>query len=747
MELTREEVLKHITAAEEAYTQRLHHQLESHIVVIQENFDALGAQDQAICIRFYRLYMRFLTLFEAVDVATMQTYLEALENEGVVEASDYELICSFYHKCPQELYEKALMAYSYNETLHLHYALKLKHEQRFEEAVEVLKYVLECYPGATEVRFLLWEIEQEYLDELCHTEQEVDATALLDLASATHNTAVLKGLELDPRLSKAEGYHVQIQLAIWQNRSVAVRDQWRAEWKFVELATKTRNLLADYAKAFMMYDMVAEVLSFPEAPEFPAEDFNDFSDYSDYMQALTHAGWQRAQHHYLLIGKSCYFYSKDLKKMAYCLQQGLELHPKNPLLLELKGKFFFFQAEYPQAAEAFNEAFRQGLSATDYLQTMMDLNDRVNDPKAILQVVNQFHQRHFPNAKSTCFRGIALLKLGLVAEALSVFNEGIEDYQQSAFHAWMYYWRAVIHRKNKNYELFFQDIEREVQFYELGSSDYCNSMNLSMEVLFEMGDYEKCYQYACYCHEQGRLDPELYPVFQWLCFYDFKENPEGLRPASEGDLVPDPETYIDYRNNGLVYWIIGNEAAAAKSLVVAAQNSPDAGVYYKLAFSASREALDDHQLSLDIYEEIKAQVPEARIWEVDHPYPALLSAAKHHEQATAACLNLIASYPYRAFFDYPRDINYLAQALKKSAQGAENMTDFIRYSAMLLSTENPEENHLKEQHQMVKDFFKDQLFLRHNLLEAASRFEQPLEAVEAQDLAHLKSRLIATYFS
>jgi len=47
----------------------------------------------------------------------------------------------------------------------------------------------------------------------------------------------------------------------------------------------------------------------------------------------------------------------------------------------------------------------------------------------------------------------------------------------------------------------------------------------------------------------------------------------------------------------------------------------------------------------------------------------------------------------------------------------------------------------------VKDFFKDQLFLRHNLLEAASRFEQPLEAVEAQDLAHLKSRLIATYFS
>ena len=75
------------------------------------------------------------------------------------------------------------------------------------------------------------------------------------------------------------------------------------------------------------------------------------------------------------------------------------------------------------------------------------------------------------------------------------------------------------------------------------------------------------------------------------------------------------------------------------------------------------------------------------------------------------------------------------------------MTDFIRYSAMLLSTEDTEENHLKEHHHMVRDFYKDKLFLRHNLLEAAFCVEQPFEALEAQDLAHLKSRLIATYFS
>ena len=64
MELTREEVLQQIAAAEEAYTHQHNHQLESHIVVIQENFDVLGEQDQAIYIRFYRLYMRFLTLFD-----------------------------------------------------------------------------------------------------------------------------------------------------------------------------------------------------------------------------------------------------------------------------------------------------------------------------------------------------------------------------------------------------------------------------------------------------------------------------------------------------------------------------------------------------------------------------------------------------------------------------------------------------------------------------------------------------------
>ena len=746
MELTKEEVVRHLEQAEQAYVVQQVHKLEQHISAIQENFDVFSNSDTSVYIRYYRLYMRFLGLFKEVDVSAMKTYLEALEAEGIVEASDYECICSYYKQCPQEIYEKALMAFSYNENLHLHYALKLNEERRFGEAIEVLHYVLECYPESTEVRFLLSEIQREYLDDLCISEEEVPVNKLLYLASATHNISVLKGLNLDPRLTQAEQYHTQIQLAIWQNRSVEVRDQWRAEWKHLKLADRTRILLADYAKAFMIYDMVAEVLVYPETPEFPEENYSDFSAYKSYMAALVNAGWQRAQHQYYLIGKSCYFYSNDLKKMAYCLQQGLTLNPKNPLLIELKGKFFFYQGDYQEAAKAFHAAFNNGLSATDYLQTLMDLNDRVRNNEGILQVVNQFHLRHWPNAKSTCFKGFALAKLGHDAQALAVLNEGIEGYNQNSFHAWMYYWRAILHKRNKNYDLFFQDIEREVQFYKEGSSDYCNSMNLSMEVLFEMADYEKSYNYASYCHEQGKLDPELYPVLQWLCFYNFKENPEGVRAASEGDLVPNPQTFIDYRNNGLVYWIIGNETAAAESLVLAAQNASDAGVYYKLAFIAARAAFDN-TLSLNIYDELKARVPEDRTWEVDYPYPDLLLKANRYKEATAAQINLIASYPYRAFFDFPKDINYLAGALKRSAKEAGNLKDYIRYSAMFLSKESPWEIDLKEHQEITEDFYKEELFLRHNLLQTASHLEEPLEELETSTLENIKSHFITTYFA
>ncbi|WBL21131.1 hypothetical protein [Zunongwangia sp. HRR-M8] len=743
MELTREQVITHIEQAEAAYANQLNRQLESHIVAIQENFDALEAQDQAICIRYYRLYMRFLTLFEEVKISAMQTYFEALENEGVLEASDYELICSFYKICPQAIYEKALMAYSYNETLHLHYALKLKEECRFTEAIEVLEYILECYPGSTDCRFLLWEIKQEYLDELCNSEKEIEATQLLDLASATHNKSVLKGLELDPRLTSAEKYHVQIQLAVWQNRSVENRNQWRAEWKHVELANQTRDLLADYAKAFMMYDMVDEVLKFPEAPNFPEENYSDFAAYRTYMLALTNAGWQRAQHHYLLIGKSCYHYSKDLKKMAYCLQQGLELHPKNPLLLELKGKFFFFQADYQQASEAFNEAFKQGLSATDYLQTSMDVYDRVNNYKGILQTVNQFHQRHFPNVKSTCFRGIALVKLGFLDHAFEVFTEGIENYPQSAFHAWMYYWRAVIHKHHKNYDLMLKDIQSEVKFYPEGSSDYCNSMNLCMVSFFETGDYKKSHQYGVYCFEQAQLDADLHTVLKWICFYSYLPKPEGLEKASEADLIANPETFIHYRNNGLTYWMIGNYTEAIDSLLIAVEKDVEKGLYYQLAYLCARES-PGKESAVRIYRDLVKEVPEARNWEIDISYTGLLERTQNFKEAKEAFLNFTASYPYEVFYNFAQHKSMIIQTLRESAKGEMNIKDYTRYTAVLLSKENPLEIYLQEHQQIAEDFHKEDLFLYHNLL-AGSKTEVTEE--KTKKLRKIKAELIQNYFA
>ncbi|MBW2960562.1 tetratricopeptide repeat protein [Mesonia aestuariivivens] len=746
MELTREQVITHIEQAEAAYANQQNRQLESHIVAIQENFDALEAQDQGICIRYYRLYMRFLTLFEQVKISAMQTYLEALETEGVVEASDYELICSFYKLCPQEIYEKALIAYSYNETLHIHYALKLKEERRFTEAIEVVDYVLECYPGNTECRFLLWEIKQEYLDELCNAEEEIEATQLLSLASATHHKSVLKGLELDPRLTPAEKYHVQIQLAVWGNRSVENRNQWRAEWQHVELADQTRDLLADYAKAFMMYDMVDEVLKFPEAPHFPEENYTDFSGYRAYILAVTNAGWQRAQHHYLLIGKSCYHYSKDLKKMAYCLQQGLELHPKNPLLLELKGKFFFFQGDYEQAAAGFNEAFKQGLSATDFLQTSMDLNDRVKNSKGILQTVNQFHQRHFPNAKSTCFRGIALVKLGFLDQAFEVFTEGIENYPQSAFHAWMYYWRAVIHKHHKNYDLMLKDIQSEVKFYPEGSSDYCNSMNLCMASFFEKGDYKKSHQYGAYCFEQRQLDADLHTVLKWICFYNYLPKPKGLEEASEADLITNPASFIDYRNNGLTYWMIGNYTEAINSLLLAAEKDTEKGLYYQLAYHCARLS-PDKEVAVRIYRDLVKEVPEARNWEIDISYTGLLEQTQNFKEAKEGFLNFTASYPYEVFYNFAKHKDMVIQTLKESAKGEGNLKDYTRYSAVLLSKENPNESYLKEHQQIAEDFHQEDLFLRHNLLARLARFETEDNEEEFQKIKNLKAEIIQNHFA
>ena len=66
---------------------------------------------------------------------------------------------------------------------------------------------------------------------------------------------------------------------------------------------------------------------------------------------------------------------------------------------------------------------------------------------------------------------------------------------------------------------------------------------------------------------------------------------------------------------------------------------------------------------------------------------------------------------------------------------------------MFLSKESPWEIDLKEHQEITEDFYKEELFLRHNLLQTASHLEEPLEELETSTLENIKSHFITTYFA
>ncbi|MDG1870805.1 MAG: hypothetical protein P8I78_02445, partial [Flavobacterium sp.] len=473
MSLSKKEVLKLIERAEEIYKANQYMQLQTVIVTIQDNIDILGDDNAAVYARYYRIYMLYIGAFEELNMPVLHSYLVALENCREVQASDYEYVCSYYKECENEVYENALMQFPYNENLHVYYALKLQEDKRYDEAIVILKYILECYPALTEARLLLWEAEAAQLKKLTNSNEEVDRHQLLDLASATHNLDVLKELQVDDRLDLASKDHARIQISLWEARSVENKNLWKTEWKSLKLANRTRLLIADYAASFMMYDIVSQILKAPSKPQFPEEQYSNFDQYKEYMQELATSGWQLAQHYYLLLGNAANYHTQNNQVLQTCVEQGLALNPKNPLLLVLKAKSLFRKAKYSECGAAYHEAFRNGLRMSEYLFYLLEVNSRIESWQGILDIVAQFHRRQSPTLKTMFFKARALVKLQRFDEALEVINESLSDFPLPAhsYAPWIYNLRMIIHKVNLEYTEFFEDMQEEINYYQEGDSD------------------------------------------------------------------------------------------------------------------------------------------------------------------------------------------------------------------------------------------------------------------------------------
>ncbi|WP_179349584.1 tetratricopeptide repeat protein [Winogradskyella pacifica] len=747
MIISSNDIITYIEQAEAHYRNNQYQALQSVIGDIQEYVTLLSEPEDFA--RYYRIYMLYLGVYEEMNMPVLKSYLQALIDCGQVQASDFEYVCSFFKDCEQSVYEDALVRYPYNDTLQLHYVLKLQNEKRYQEAILVLKYLLECYPALTEARFLLWDIQAAQLEHICDADEEADCNELLDLASATHNKSVLRGLQLDERLDLPSQTLAHMQVAMWENKSIDNKGLWNSEWKHLEITERTRMLLVDYFQSFMRNDMVSLIIANPGEPQFPEEDFSNFEGFKIYMQDFAKSGWQLEQHYYLRYGDSAYYHSKNRDVLNQCVQQGLALNPKNPNLLVLKARSFFFIQNYNETGAAYHEAFKNGLRMSEYLFYLLEVNGRIESWQGILDIVEQFHRRQPPTLKTLFFKARALVKLARFDEALVVINEALEDFPlpPHSYAPWLYNLRMIVHMNNQNYTAFFEDMQSEINYYKIGDSDYCSTMNLCVEALLEMEDYKECHKYAIYNHEQGQLSPELYPVFKWICYYDYLTKPDDLAPASEADLVKMPTTFVDFRNNGLIHWILKNFDAAIGNLSQAAHMANNKAFYLKLVASCAEDSFNSAE-ALSAYKTVKEQAPEASDYKTFFKLYNFYNEENEPKKALETLQHSMQSYPDYTFFDFPKDeYNMMLRSHKLLSQQLEDIEGYIKYSAMFLSKDQPSVQALYDQLTHIKTHFSSDDFLLHNVLEQLLQYDEDFGEEELELLKNVKSSIITSYFT
>ena len=136
-----------------------------------------------------------------------------------------------------------------------------------------------------------------------------------------------------------------------------------------------------------------------------------------------------------------------------------------------------------------------------------------------------------------------------------------------------------------------------------------------------------------------------------------------------------------------------------------------------------------------------------REFKTDYTYANILNDEQRHQEAYDSLLNVLKSYPERAFFEFPKDFNNLLHTLKNNAKALEDMGGYNKYISMLLSRDNPIENQLREQQELAKSQSEDDLFLQHNLMENLARFNFEMHPEEQEELKEMKKRIKAAHFA
>ncbi|WP_417368568.1 hypothetical protein [Flavobacterium beibuense] len=748
----------YIEVAELAYREGRWEEVDKTIRAAQEIVsDSEGNIDDLLKIRFYRLGIIYWTMYDNdLDIEFIKKYSELLEGLNTIALTDYQMICSFYNECPEEIMQRALLQYPDDLSLLNAYAKKLQELGQHNNAIIILEHLTELYPEASFAQLMLMHSRDQLLKVVMEQSENVStdediASSCFDLAIQSCNMTAINELKEYPIINQQEKklIHLDIQKCIYKKGFDKVSKKWKEKWIDKELDFTSVLLLANYFYEYNTYGLVKEVLegySFAELEQI--NEINEFNDLAVYWElANINKVQNRIMYNFFLA--NAYHYTGEAEKAAQCVNAGLELDPNNALLTVLKSNTQLTVDKDPEEAyNTLSTAHLQGLPPKTYYQQLIMFYRLVADWNNVIRTINQYEVRNVPNEATIFYKADAFAHLGYQINALECLEDGIQYFSHTPYIISMYQLRMMIYKNQKKYKLFFDDVKHKLSYCSKKGNEYWSTINQCVEIIFIIGDYRRCYEYASEAYRNNRLHPQLLPILQWLIAFDhddYQEIPE-VPEVTNDSVINNPQTPMDYFGNALRFWIMGFNLASAQAFEQAGDMGWETMYCYKRAFWRACRSEGHEEYTLELYDKIMAYDPTQREWLIDYRYAYILYTLKRYEQAIKGYKMLMEYYPNTAF-EEEKDYNHNAAVLLDCERNIGNIEAATRYTSMRMSWQVPQKSDCKRLQVMADEHYPEELFLRYNLLRLSEEIETGLSQNEKESLKDIKRKLKSEYFS
>ncbi|MVX35439.1 hypothetical protein [Myroides sp. LoEW2-1] len=593
-----------------------------------EGYEYLNQEDKSLVesveeVSFYRLYIVFFTRFigsDNFDYDKVILALSTLENYGVDQLSEFELIGGLEQYCDLAFYERALDYHPNSMALLLGYANKMEAIQKYDVAIGCLHHALSVYPEANNLRLRLWDLQVNYSKQLLNRAnlEEAEINILVDYAVRTQVQIVIEDLLNHDQYNLSDQQRNELSIAQYvANDIINIEESislWEQKWSKTLLSVQAGIYLVDCFHSCGMLEQMSEVLEAITFKEKIPVDMRELT--KEYVEEFFQS-YNREDKELVV---SYYNYKAIYHKYQYELELALKyinvakiVVEDHPSILLTEGSILtmMFNPEDETVLNVLMEAANKGASLPNYLLALAHYYTMMGNFHQVLSLVDSYHDYALATGESLYLQGKAYFILGQYGQTLKSLETAMNLKEDSPYRLSINSVLLTTCKYLNDTHKFVEALQYRLSCFHVSRPEHWEARNYYVVFLYEIKAYEQCAKLIVQLYQVNQLSKSNEAILYYLIDNEYLSKSQIQLPeVTESMLVRDPKSLEDYRANALYYWIMGNNLESAKAFEAAADLSYEKGFYLARAYWRTTYDASLYEYSLALIERLKNEAVE-----------------------------------------------------------------------------------------------------------------------------------------